>query len=219
MKADWDLGGSARLRTNLALFYDKLNNLQRSVSVPVAGSPQPLSTVTNAAKSTVYGVEFETVFVPFENFELSGYYNYLHNRYDQYISTGTNGQPIDLSGRPFRASPKNKFAMNARYTVPLGPDDSELTFGVTYTWQDDSKLAEVPDVRGLFYTQPAYGLLNGRIDWTNIGGSNVSAGAWIRNATNKFYVTGFSDLATSNGMEVVTPGEPRTYGVDMRVKF
>lgn len=217
-KSDWDMGGS-KLRTNVAFFYDKLKDLQRSVSIPVPGSAQPLSTVTNAARSTVYGMELEATVIPVPALEVSGYYNYLHNKYDSYISTSPTGAPVDLSGRPFRASPRNKYAINGRYTLSMGSKGSELAFSANYVWQDDSKLSEVADPAGLIYTQKAYGVLNGRIDFSNIAGSNISAGAYIRNATDKFYATGYSDLSASNGISVITPGEPRTYGVDMRVEF
>jgi iron complex outermembrane receptor protein len=216
-KSDWDIGGTF-LRTNVAVFYDQLSNLQRSVSIPVPGITIPQATTTNAAESTVYGVELEIAFRPFRGMEISGFYNYLKNRYDSYISTNQQGQPVDLSGRPFRATAENKFAINASYAANLG-DAGELVLAGNYTWQDEITFLEVPDVTGSFNPQRPYGLINARLDWNNIFGTNIDIGLYGRNLANKFYVIGLSDLSSSQGVVSATPGEPRTYGVELRFRF
>lgn len=216
-KSDWNLGG-AFLRTNIAVFYDQLKDLQRSVSVPVPGITIPVATTSNAAESTVYGLEFEFTLRPFRGFEIAGYYNYLNNQYDSYISTNQLGQPVDLSGRPFRATARNKFAINASYAADLG-GAGELVLSGNYTWQDEITFVEVPDVTGSFRPQEAYGLVNARLDWNNVLGSGFDIGLVGRNLTNRFYIIGLSDLSSSQGVVSATPGEPRTYGVELRVRF
>jgi iron complex outermembrane receptor protein len=216
-KADWRIGGT-RLRTNLALFYDRYHDLQRQTSIPVPGVPLPQGTISNAASSRVYGLEFEMQFIPFRGFEIGGYYNYINARYLEYFTLNRDGTQLDLSNNPFTRTPRHKFSINARYTVDL-PNDSSLTFSGVYSWKDDEIFEDEPLPNGVLPTQPAFGLLNARIDWNNAFHRGLDLSLFVRNLTNKYYMTGFVDVSTSLGVAVFLPGEPRTWGVQARVRF
>jgi len=61
--------------------------------------------------------------------------------------------------------------------------------------------------------------VNMRLDWNNIFGSNVKGGLFVKNLTDKLYYTGGSAGAQNFSVESATFGQPRTYGVSMRVDF
>jgi len=50
-------------------------------------------------------------------------------------------------------------------------------------------------------------------------GSQVSAAVFVRNLTNEtYYISGYA-LGASNGVNTAYPGEPRTVGAEISVKF
>ncbi len=218
-KGDWRLPGDQKLRTNLAVYYDHFNDLQRTVNVVVPNNPIPLSTIRNAASSRVYGAELEFTYIPMPSLELYGFYNYTNAKYEKYASVSQSGAPVDLSGDPFVDTPANKFALNGRWEHELGDNIGNFSVTANYTWQDEIKLAEQPIATGVVPTQAAYGLWNFRADLTNIGGKNLDAGIWVKNAFDKYYNVGFADISESLGIAVVLPGEPRTIGVDLKYHF
>jgi iron complex outermembrane receptor protein len=66
---------------------------------------------------------------------------------------------------------------------------------------------------------PGYELVNMRLDWANMFGSNVKGGIFVKNLTDKLYYTGGSAGAQNFSVESATFGSPRTYGVSMRIDF
>src|SRR5690606_2128919 len=55
-KADWL---DSRLRTNIAVFYDEYEDIQRTTIFLADGAPTPVSVVSNAAAGTIQGIEAE----------------------------------------------------------------------------------------------------------------------------------------------------------------
>lgn len=218
VKADWHFGGM-RVRTNLALFYDSYSGLQRQVSIPVAGVPIPQGVISNAASARVYGAEFEFRVIPFRGFEIGGYYNYINARYTDYLSTDRDGNPIDLSNDPFTRTPRHKFSINTRYAFDLPRDQGEIALSAAYSWKDDDIFEETPLPNGVVPMQPSFGLLTARAEWNNVGGSGFDLAVYGRNLTNEYYATGFADISTSLGVAVFLPGEPRTFGAQVRFRF
>lgn len=58
-----------------------------------------------------------------------------------------------------------------------------------------------------------------RLNWKEIMQSQVSAALFVRNLTkNTYYISGYA-LGASNGVNTAYPGEPRTFGAELSVKF
>jgi len=66
---------------------------------------------------------------------------------------------------------------------------------------------------------PGYGILNGRLEWNRILGSDVSAAAYIRNITDKHYYAGGLGVGAVIGVNGTLTGTPRTYGFELSVNF
>src|ERR1043166_4388260 len=69
---------------NLAAFRNKLTDLQIST---FTGQGAAASTISNAGKATVYGIELESAIVPIEGTQLRANYAYLHPRYDEFLDS------------------------------------------------------------------------------------------------------------------------------------
>lgn len=81
-----EIGGKAdffgrRLRTNLALFNNKIYNLIRDVNTPTATGL--VQDTKNTADVTIRGVEFESQFLVTEGLILNGFLGYTHGKYDK----------------------------------------------------------------------------------------------------------------------------------------
>ena len=106
-------------------------------------------------------------------------------------------------------------------------------FEVNYPLQDSSSIT----LRGDVYAQskfnfadykPAgagdteiagYALVNGRLSWNKISGSNLTVSVYGKNIFNKMYYSGGLATETSFGSNTAAPGRPRTFGAEVTLKF
>lgn len=64
-----------------------------------------------------------------------------------------------------------------------------------------------------------YWNVGARLNWKEIIGSQVSAAVFVRNLTDEtYYISGYA-LGASNGVNTAYPGEPRTIGAEISVRF
>jgi len=66
---------------------------------------------------------------------------------------------------------------------------------------------------------PGYRLLNARAEWNDISATGISASLYVSNLTDKKYYVGGFPLGAVTGSNGTLPGTPRTYGVEVSVKF
>lgn len=209
LKADWDVG--VPLRTNISLFLDKYKDIQISSPV-VIPNVAIVSLVQNAAKATNKGIEFEGTIQPTHNLSIGGYFSYLDAGSDVTVP-GT----AAVKGRQTAFQPKWKFGLNARLDVPLAGDAGDLGFSADYSWQSRTNTNETNPALETSY--PSYGLLNGRIEWSGIGGTGLDIAIFGTNLTNKKYILGGFPMASPAGFETALYGEPRMYGISGKYRF
>ncbi len=209
LKADWNLGGMP-VRTNLSAFYAKYKDIQRTTSLVfdnliVTGN-------FNAAEAKIYGAQIEVLARPVEPLTLQGSYGYLHTQYDSF----QNALLGDLTGNRFAQAPKDTVNLSAtyRHALPSG----ELVANLSYAYV--SKVAYADDnLTTPGNIAPSYGLVDARLDWKKIGGSDVDLGLYVKNATNKEYLLNTTDRTSSFGFNSRLYGDPRTYGLEIRYAF
>ncbi len=210
VKADWRFNG-VFLRTNLAVYDSQYKDIQRLLQ---DNTVIPITTVTaNAQKAQVQGGEFEFLFRPVPNFELSGFWSYADAKFKEFIDP--NG--VNLSATAFSRTPKNTYSLSARFTPDI-PENigSELSFGVSYFHSDG-----FVDNDGAAATQftPAYELVNLNAELRDVAGTKVSIGLYVNNLLNEKYDFAMLDVFSSLGFSARTPGDPRTYGVKLKYTF
>lgn len=206
------------LRVNGSAFYQDYRNIQVTVRDVVNGLLVNL--IRNGAKAKLYGGELEVTAEPVSGFTLRGSLAYLHARYDSFVTRTSAGVLVDLTAQPFSA-PKWTYNIGAAYDLPLS--DGSLRFNANYAYTGTVNLA--PGQPGALITvydpapltQHGYGLLDARIAW-EIASQGLEVAVYAKNLTNKYYFLQASN-GQSQGFDTGTPGDPRTFGIQVRKSF
>lgn len=213
--------GGVRVRTNVDLFYDDYKDIQRYVNLATS----PPSTVTrNAASGTIYGLDADVMIAPSPIFDLTVRYSYLHAKYGSYTDAALG----DLSNSRFPNSPTHQLNVVPRFTIPTAAHAGQITLQSNIYYQSliafdpanvlNGNPAVAISVPGA--TAPGYARFDLRIDWHRVMGSPISLAAYVRNVTDKVYITGSNNqLPSFAGVVSYLYGEPRMIGGEVRVDF
>jgi len=183
----------------------------------------PSSGVVNAGKSRIWGFELESTVQPVDPLTLGLSYTYLHTELVSafaYLAPGGIYSSIQFPTSPGNVlpfSPKNKLVASAAYRLPLPDDAGKVSIGADYTYTSSILVSEtaVP-----YDTLDGYGLLGMNLHWDGILHSPVDAEAFVTNLTDKVYYNNLTQLySTAFGLAARYLGEPRMYGVRVRVRF
>ena len=207
-KADFDLGG-ASARFSGAIFYQDYTDIQRQSARNLGNII--VTIINNAADATIRGGELELLLIPTSNLQISLFYSNIDGEYDSFIDD----LGVDRSDQWAVQAPEHMFGGSLIYTYPMA-DSSEITLAVTGYGQSSSHLDDIDAISD----QKSFGLLNARLNWDRIGGSQFSVGVWGKNLTDKEYGTGnVSILDTGAGTAGRVWGDPLMYGVDVIYHF
>lgn len=233
LKADWTIAGR-QLRTNLAGYYNKSRNKQVVQNVTYEDR-SGANGVFNAARETVYGLDLETRFSPFDGVTLEANYNYVHAKWDDFLfpalggnadgKTGTTLSPaVDLSGNTPAQTPKHQLNLAATWDLPLPADAGKLSATVNGYYTSAATASNVVTpfnaAKGLQYnTIDGYWLTNASLTWVNILGSPVSGQVYVRNLFDRTYAVFRNTQFQIYGYANAIYGQPRTFGVNASVKF
>lgn len=209
LKSDWL---DRRLRVNMAGFYYDYRNLQVSRIIDTPSGPQTL--ISNAATSTVKGIEVEMFLRPIRNVELSATYGYLDATYDKYVFNL--GQNLVFDGTALVRAPKNTLNLGAEWTIPV--DDNRLTLRADYAVL--SKFYHEPGEGNAIYgsgipltREAGYGLLDLR---TTYQMDAFRINIYATNVTNKKYRRTVNALGNTI---IGFAGQPSIYGVKLGYSF
>lgn len=213
--------GGWQVRYAVDVFYDDYTNIQRFVNLATV----PASTVTrNAAAGSIAGVDLDLTVAPTDWLSASLQYTYLDAKYDSYTD------PLlgDLSKSRFPNTPEHQLSFNPRIQIPL-PNrlgDFSALASVYYQSGIATDPANVPNGNALVALSSmgtniaGYTRVDLRADWRNINGTGVSAAAYVRNLTDKDYITGTNNQLTSQfGVATYLYGQPRFFGFELRYDF
>jgi iron complex outermembrane receptor protein len=197
------------LRLNADVFYDNYTDIQRSISIPTAAGV-PTTVVGNAASAKIKGLELESEWHPLSRLTLSVGGGFTDAYYVSFID------PVlgNLTNLPFSV-PKWTAIGSARYVQPVELGD--LSVQADYHWQSAVNLTP-QDLDPAAYTQPAYGLLNGRVS-LHVNSINTDIAIYGKNLTNKEYFVAGESLEASIGFGVLVTGQPRIFGIDVITHF
>jgi iron complex outermembrane receptor protein len=207
LKADWHIG-SVPARTNLSAYLDKYEGIQR-LTRGVTPSGVPFQGTANGGKATLDGLQLESMFRLFPKLTLNVNYGYLQAKYDV-------GTPIFSKGNAFAQAPKNTANVNLVFTQPVevGGElmaSAGLTYQSRFAFNDTN--AGAP---GAF--QGGYSLVDARLAWNEVAGSNFDISAFVKNLTDKVYALDLQDQRALFGYTTLY-ADPRTYGFEVRLKF
>lgn len=210
----WDYEAGIKWRNrwasaDVSVFHYDYRNLQ--VAQVVNGLP----TTTNAATSTVEGVELATTLRPVRDLTISGAFAYLDARFDEFTEVDTlTGLLTDLSGNRLPGSAELSSNIHAQWIMPF--TTGEVSLSGEWNWRDRVYFTEFNSKQ---VSQPAVSTYNAAVRYTHgddrwyveLYGKNLSDELIIAQA----WITG----ANFGSMVIGQLGAPRTYGVTLRYSF
>lgn len=234
-KTDWDLGDLATMRTNLAVYAQEFDDIQKTLSGTNPDTGAFETYTANAAKADINGVEFDVTIAPVESLVIAVGYSYVdasYNQWDRTVSENNNVFVVDYSGAPFVYIPENSATASVTYTLPLSESIGEVALTASAYWQDKMDTNDSAfRWAGLGWTEDnlqealdtveadEYTVAHFRVDWGYVMGSNFDVAAFINNAFDEDYITGGLSVPDSLGWVAASYGPPRTYGASLRYRF
>ena len=167
----------------------------------------PVSLITNAASSTIKGLDLEIVARPSSNFDVSASYGYLDAKYDSYAFNAT----TNFSGTSLVRAPKHSVSTGVEWRIPFG-DRDQLTLRADYALLGDffhePGQGEIRFGTGIPLTaEDGYGLLDLRASYQH-GPFRLTG--YVNNVTDKEYRRTVNALGST---VVGFAGTPRLYGL------
>ena len=218
MKSEWWYNS---LRVNVAAFYSDFKDKQEEIIRINPDTAATITTVDNAGKATMQGVEVEWLVVPMVGLSLGGSVGYLDAEYDEFVYAG-----FDVADFvKMRRAPKWQYSLTGQYERQVGA--AMLTGLVSYRWTDDNEPHLGPrfdgggpsplhnDPRG---TIDAFGVLDASlaIDFT-VQNTNLRAMLFGRNLNDKEFYNGVAPVANLFALGGVYPG--RTWGLELSARL
>jgi len=213
LKADWL---DHNLRTNLSMFKNDYQNLQRAITFFPGGSPTQV--IVNAAAATVKGVELESTYVATKALTLHanvGYIDFKYKQYTGFLASGLfpPGFDYDRSLNLQQVPPFTpKWTLNAGfdYTHDWG-ENGVTVFSMDYDWKSSFNLNDqtIPIAQ-----QSHYGLVDATLKWEHASG-RYGVALYGHNIFNNYYKT---YLVPALG-HIGTDGMPIEWGLQLTANF
>jgi len=190
-----------RARTNLALFYDKITDLQ------VADFQGLQFTVSNAPSAKVYGAEIENTYRVTRDVTLTAAATYVPES-----KAGESATLGLLSGRRLPQAPRLTASLGANASHSLN-DSIAATgrIGLQYTSSMYSNVSSNYQIGSVTLLNGGFGIESASRIW--------SVEAWCLNCADRRYFTVFFPGTFQTGTEEAYVGAPRTFGLTLRGHF
>ena len=202
-----------KVRLNVAGFYYDFRNIQLNTYVNSAPA------VYNGDQAYIYGLDADLTAAPVEGLTLTAGLSLLHARFGDFpinttvvLPTGglVLGPQISAKDKRLPQTPDVQFNIGAHYHLQL--ENGSLDFAADYF--HSGRWFEAPENR---LRQPSYSLINASVAWNFGTDESWSLRIWGRNLNNARYANQLT--AQVNDLDFVNPGDPRTYGATLSVKF
>lgn len=205
LKNKFNAGGGV-LTTSAALFYQDYRNVQvQDLSVNNRGLV--VTVISNVNKQRILGGELEAN-LQVGNFDAGINYSYVDVKV---LET----KPSLANVFPQVGLPKHQVNANIGWHLPIGSGNGDLVASGTLSF----KSAQFLDDKDIGAKERAYTLVNARLSWDNVLGSNFNAALFVQNLTKTFYRVGVVGIVAETGIGASAYGAPRTYGLSIGYKF
>jgi iron complex outermembrane receptor protein len=242
MKSQFHVG-DIPARFNIEGYWDNYKDQQVSYLSQVA-TGQLTTVTVNVPKSLYRGFDVDFAADPTSWMTIEGGWSYLdaentswpdqsctvvvcHELAPPFAAVPQAAQ--DLTANPAPYASRNKFNATVRFHMELPNDRGEIAFAPTVSFQSHWFTAPTavvfPQAQQLIFGNvnmtsfggafvPAWTLLDLRLEWNRIWGTQVNGALNVTNVTNKVYITGNGATA-----EVFNAGQDDAYGPPMMINF
>jgi iron complex outermembrane receptor protein len=206
-----------RLILNVDAFETEIRNYQ--VNVVDSGPGALRGYLANIPQVRSRGFEFDAAFAPSEN--LSGYLSgsWTEGKYVSFANgpcplerIGNSTGACDLSGKPLPGLPKFALSGGAEYRISVAEDMAYLGVDANYR---SSTYADTSDSKYLLIK--GYSIVNLRAGVVTSG--NWEFVAWVKNVFDTQYFQYLQAQPGNSGAIFGLLGDPRTYGLTVRIKY
>ena len=218
---DFELGykfnghiADAPVQFNIAAYDVIVHNAQHALYAIVGGSPAGFT--VNVPVALTRGVEVDANVGLTSWLDLSFNAAYTDSIYSNGLVNPANSGNIVLDTVP--DSPKVSGSIAADIKFPIDEKDGKLdlrtdVYHQTHTFFSNTTSVTPGDELS------GYTTIGMRLSWKDIEQTKVSAALYIRNVANKlYYISGYA-MGAAGGYNTAYPGEPRTIGGELSVKF
>jgi iron complex outermembrane receptor protein len=211
--------GSISGQFNIAGYYNDLKNQQLQYAL----QPQPgtigsnRTSIFNAGKSRIYGVEADAMLQIGGLLRLNGAVNYLRTKVisaNTVSIPGYTAVPTAIAGSELAYSPRWSGSLTATARMPVPAAVGKIELGATYRFQSSYQSA-APTITSIRNTPVRQLDLN--LTWE--ASDNAEIGLFANNVTNQFTVVTVNGVRDLLGFDSWQPGQPRMYGARLRIKF
>ena len=206
------------IRLNLAVYNMWVKNVQRANYVAIYGA---LAGITvNVPKAKITGFELDGSIKPADWLTLGGNLNYTDARFtsNQVAVLGTGGGTSFAAFDTYPDTPKWSGAAYADITVPVSDGWNATAHGDVYrqtsNYYSSTGRSLNPGTKISGYT-----LANFRLGVEQSSDKGWALSALLKNAFKKTYYSGGVGFASLFALNVVVPGEPRTFLLEARYRF
>ena len=193
-----------RLRLNATAFYYDYKDLQVDTLVGTT------IITTNAAESTIMGIEFEAASRPVTGLDIGGSIAVLDTQYDKFI----NDSGSDVSDNSLKRAPEFSTAFMIHYSMELS-DRALLGFRVEHQYQSRIFFTETNEN---ILSQGGFHNINARVTYEMISGRFAIA-LFGKNLTDEESIDVAADLRGLFGTVTTSYRAPRTYGIEITCRF
>jgi iron complex outermembrane recepter protein len=204
IKSDWF---GKRLRLNVSAYQSNYNDLQRFITFFSQELQATASSVANAGKARIKGLEAEATAIVTDDLKIGGTFGYVDPKYTVF----TDQLGIDRRNERFLNILNYSYSLYANWNAPIG-NVGRLNTNVDWSWQSSTPYDVLPNS-----VEPGYGLLGARVA-LKLDAVPLTIAVSGANLLNKDY---FSQPPLENSLGYVFrySGRPRTVNVELSYQF
>ncbi|MBO9724041.1 MAG: TonB-dependent receptor [Novosphingobium sp.] len=201
---------------NLTAFHTKVKDYQANQAVGVGNTA--LKFLSNVGSVTSKGIEAEMQTWLLQGLHTKGFVAYNKATYSSFHNSVCPAQSTaltcDLTGRQVAWAPKWTADFTVDYTVPI--NDTTQVYGLfDVNWRSKQNTTITLDPSAEI---GGYALASARVG-TLLDNGRLDVQFWAENLFNKAYFINLLGYTKSTGIIQGYPGNPRTYGLTVRVKM
>jgi iron complex outermembrane receptor protein len=228
---------------NVTGFYSKLKDSQQLIGLQctrvICPTGNSATSVFNAGRAHIWGLEFDGSVRPVDFFRLDFSGAYIKSRLDSlnvditpYLVNFDNILFPAAVGDPLPLTPKFGGNVSGTLTLPIPESAGKLELSAMFRYSDGFSTAASDTNSALNRTRAAQNLapipvdnasqvkqLDLNLDWRNVAGQPIDLSLFASNVTKQVTYTLIQPLYASFGFDLRYLGQPRTYGVRLRVRF